>query len=79
VTVVYDTESFDIGGNCTTTTFTAPVTGKYLLSFGCTIYNLTTAADDVDFAIVISNGNLGAAVLNTNDLKPRCRRWASVG
>jgi len=30
-TVIWDNEAFDIGSNMTTTTFTAPVDGKYLL------------------------------------------------
>lgn len=39
-TVVFDTEIYDQGNNFASTTFTAPVTGKYNFSFGVTFKDL---------------------------------------
>jgi hypothetical protein len=45
VDIVWGTEVFDIGGDFASNTFTAPVTGKYLLSWQINVYNLDSAVD----------------------------------
>jgi len=42
-TVVYDTVVFDQNSNFSSTTFTAPVTGKYQLTYSATVNNLSAA------------------------------------
>lgn len=37
VTIALDTEIFDVGSNVSSNTFTAPVTGKYLISGQCRV------------------------------------------
>ena len=44
VTVVWGTENFDVGANFASNTFTAPVTGKYLLTVTMSNENLDSAA-----------------------------------
>jgi hypothetical protein len=57
VTAEFDTEIFDLGGNFNTTTFTftAPVTGKYLLNASILIAGVTAANADAFLVIVTSN------------------------
>jgi hypothetical protein len=54
-TVSFGTEIFDQGGDFSSTTFTAPVTGKYLLSSQITFNNLTAAITEISIGIVTSN------------------------
>lgn len=51
---VWTTEVYDIAGNCTTTTFTAPATGHYLLTYFSTP-SATTGDPDCAASIVTSN------------------------
>ena len=55
VTVAFGTEVFDVGANFASTTFTAPVTGKYQLNLSTYFYNLDAASDYYVLAIVTSN------------------------
>ncbi len=55
VTVIWGTEIFDQGDNFTSNTFTAPVTGKYQLSFSLSLAAIDSAATDYQFNIVTSN------------------------
>jgi hypothetical protein len=57
VTVEFDTESFDQGNNFNTGTytFTAPVTGKYLLTVILRLHDVDTAASFYGITIVTSN------------------------
>ena len=55
VTVVFGTEVFDQGSNFASNTFTAPVTGKYLLSVSLYLTNIDTASSDITLAIVTTN------------------------
>ena len=54
-TVDFSTEVYDQGGDFATDTFTAPVTGRYLLTATVLFINLTTAADTAVMNIVTSN------------------------
>ena len=57
-TIVYETETFDLGGDCTTTTFTAPVTGRYLLTVQPSPNDSLTASHTyATYGIVTSNRN----------------------
>jgi hypothetical protein len=55
--VLFDTERFDIGSNfnTSTNTFTAPVTGKYILSTCVQVSNWQGAANWYGFHIITSN------------------------
>ena len=54
-TVDFDTEVFDQGADFATDTFTAPVTGRYLLTANVQLLGLTTAADSSSVSIITSN------------------------
>ena len=49
------TEYFDQGGDWSTDTFTAPVTGKYLFCGQAGLYGITSAANAVYFVLRTSN------------------------
>lgn len=55
VTVDFDTEVEDVGGDFAADTFTAPTTGRYLLSCGVTFANMSIAMNGVSVRIVTSN------------------------
>jgi len=69
-TINIDTEIFDTGGdfNTTTHTFTAPVSGKYVLHGRCRVQGLTAAADLLAFRITTSNRNYSKSIVDTNDI-----------
>lgn len=54
IEVIFNTERFDIGGNFASNTFTAPVTGKYVLSAMLLLTNMDSAAR-YEMKIVTSN------------------------
>ena len=54
-TCLWDTETFDIGSNFASNTFTAPITGKYLLTTNVTCSGVTSASDGFDLQILTSN------------------------
>jgi len=55
VTIVWGSEIFDIGGDFTSNTFTAPVTGKYLVSYSVRLENLDTASAYYYIGLMASN------------------------
>lgn len=59
-TIAFNTEVFDIGNNFASNTFTAPVTGKYLLSTSVTSYNVTTGMTSQTLNINTSNASYSA-------------------
>ena len=67
-TVLWQTELFDIGTNFASPTFTAPITGHYLVC--CAIgYNNSTAAQDQTLSnVVTSNRSMGVSQDRTNDM-----------
>lgn len=54
-TVIFGTERFDIGNNFASNTFTAPITGKYLLAFALELENIDQAANYYVSSINTSN------------------------
>jgi len=54
-TVLFDTEVFDQGGDYGSSTFTAPITGRYFFTTGLRIEQLTAAMTNGDARIVTSN------------------------
>ena len=67
-TIDFDTEVFDQGGDFATDTFTAPVTGKYLLSCAVELVGITAAADSAYLWIRTSNRDYRRAWVKTNDI-----------
>lgn len=55
VTVVFDTEIFDVGSNFAANTFTAPVTGKYLLATSIRLDAVDTGASYYVLKIITTN------------------------
>ena len=55
ITVVLGTERFDQGGDFASSTFTAPVTGKYLLSAMIGLTNMDTDSSTYQISILTSN------------------------
>lgn len=55
VTVTFATERFDIGSNFATNTFTAPITGKYILTINVSLTDTDSAATDNSMQIITSN------------------------
>ena len=55
VTVDFDTEVYDTGNDFASDTFTAPSTGKYLLTFSIMVSGMTSAADVAELKLVTSN------------------------
>ena len=55
VTVVFDSEVFDIGSNFASNTFTAPVTGKYQLNVNIRLNDVDTASSYYHINLVTSN------------------------
>ena len=56
-TIVFDTERFDVGSNFATNTFTAPITGKYMLCMDLYTQQVDSAAAYHEARIVSSNRN----------------------
>jgi hypothetical protein len=67
--IVFDTEIFDDGNNCTTTTFTAPISGRYQLNSITTLSGLTGAADIARVNLITSNRTYRSSFSQTNDLQ----------
>ena len=67
--IVFDTEIFDDGNNCTTTTFTAPISGRYQLNSITTLSGLTGVADIARVNLITSNRTYRSSFSQTNDLQ----------
>ena len=65
-TVIWATESYDIGGNFSTSTFTAPITGKYLICASVHITAMTGTPTAIGTNIVTSNNTYGNYFNNAN-------------
>jgi len=64
VTVVYDSETYDVGSNFASNTFTAPVTGKYFLCYSLYLQNLDTASNYYEAYINSSNRDYFASTID---------------
>jgi len=64
VTVVYGTETYDVGSNFASNTFTAPITGKYLLCYSLYLQALDTAANYYEAYINSSNRDYYASTID---------------
>tara|TARA_X000001388_G_C2190017_1_gene107154 strand:+ start:19 stop:828 length:810 start_codon:yes stop_codon:yes gene_type:complete len=64
VTVVFDTETYDVGSNFASNTFTAPITGKYLLCFSLYLQAIDTAANYYEASINSSNRDYFPATID---------------
>ena len=58
-------ERFDVAGNFASNTFTAPVTGKYMMAIVVYFLNLDSAANYVEVSLITSNQNYHA-ILETS-------------
>ena len=54
-TIIFDNERFDQSGDFDGTTFTAPVTGKYLLSYQVGLHRVAASSDVIQTTLVTSN------------------------
>ena len=63
-TVVFATEVFDQGSDATSTTFTAPVTGRYQINVSLGIAGLTSSTTVVSLNIVASNRTFNVGYAN---------------
>jgi hypothetical protein len=66
-TIVFDNERFDVGGNFASNTFTAPITGKYLLCVDLYMSSVDSASLYQELRIVTSNRNY-YAINNTGGM-----------
>ena len=55
VTVTFATEIFDVGTNFASNTFTAPVTGKYMFNWLCSVQSPDHSSGYIYYTIVTSN------------------------
>ena len=55
VAATFGTEAYDVGGNWSTDTFTAPVTGKYQFNVNLSLSNIDTGADSIICTFNASN------------------------
>ena len=56
VTIVFDNEQFDVGGDFSSNTFTAPVTGKYLVALQVRWQNIPTNINYIQTYLATTNG-----------------------
>jgi hypothetical protein len=63
-TVVFATEVFDQGSDATSTTFTAPVTGRYQINVSLGIAGLTSSTTVVSLNIVTTNRTFNVGYAN---------------
>lgn len=67
-TVDFDTEIFDEGGDFASDTFTAPVTGRYLLSVCVYVSGITGAGDSLQLSPITSNRTYEHLITTVNNL-----------
>ena len=64
ITVIFGTEIYDVNGDFSSNTFTAPVTGKYILSYSIYLQNIDTAATYYEGHIHTSNRDYYASSID---------------
>ena len=75
VTVVWGTERFDQNGDFAANTFTAPVTGKYIVNVELRFDNIDTAADYIHIYIVSSNKSYNSSINDYSVISADPERW----
>ena len=75
VEVVWGTERFDVNSDFASNTFTAPVTGKYLICIDVRLDNLDTAATYVHMYVVSSNRNYNSSIRDYTKFSADLPRW----
>ena len=75
VEVVWGTERFDVNSDFASNTFTAPVTGKYLVCVEVRLDNLDTAAEYVHLYVVSSNRNYNSSIRDYRKFSADVPRW----
>jgi len=73
--ITFGTEIFDQNGDFSSTTFTAPVTGKYQLQFTVRIDTIDTASSYTRISIITSNRLYESTILDTTKLSADIGYW----
>jgi hypothetical protein len=77
-TLIFNTEKFDQNADFdATSTFTAPITGRYMINVMCRLTGITSAADSVNVQIVTSNNTLSATWTNVDSI-PSVYTWGGT-
>jgi hypothetical protein len=66
--IAWDSETFDVGSNYASNTFTAPVTGHYLVAASIYLGGITAAADTIQYNVTFTNRSYCSWTENVNDL-----------
>ena len=73
--IAFGTEEFDLNGDFASNTFTAPVTGKYLLSFHGRIDDIDSAASWVRAEIITSNQDYKSSIIDPGVFSGDATYW----
>jgi len=74
-TIVFDTEVFDQNGDFASNTFTAPVTGRYHISFVVRLNQIDTAADYHRPRLVTSNNTFNNTICDFGGMSTDPAYW----
>ena len=74
-TIAFGTEEFDQNGDFASNTFTAPVTGRYLLTASVRVDNIDTAANWVRIEIITSNQDYKSSIIDVGVLASDPNYW----
>ena len=75
-TIAFGTEEFDQNGDFASNTFTAPVTGRYLLTASIRVDNIDTAANWVRIEIITSNQDYKSSIIDVGVLASDPNYWS---
>ena len=75
-TIAFGTEEFDQNGDFASNTFTAPVTGRYLLTASVRVDDIDTAANWVRIEIVTSNQDYKSSIIDPGVLASDPEYWS---
>ena len=78
-TILWATEIYDQGGDFASSTFTAPVTGKYQLSFNLVLLNLDSAANIYNGLISTSNRDYWITYIDPTEFAGDITHWSLNG
>ena len=74
-TIAFGTEEFDQNGDFASNTFTAPVTGRYLLTASVRVDSVDTAANWVRIEIITSNQHYKSSIIDPGVLASDPNYW----